>query len=456
MADYSTSKRRILPQGTRGDNYYHSLIGGAGITGILPRSVQGRFLTQTTTSWRTGSGYGYSGEDSPGSLIRENKDKNSRVSLRDNGHTFETRKEVEYLSHPFVELRGTSGSFYQGPLIPRHGTDEFSATWGTQTLTNVTFSPDDITYGTRAMRIKRPDKSPASLLQLLLELLRDMPKIPFQGLDDKLWKGPFQFGRNAGGEYLNTVFGWAPTVSDTLKICQAIVRSGELIDEYMSHAGQSLRRKHEFDVITSSRKRSDNLTLTQGLINPMGNLLSPSTTWHDQLFVNRLQMRTLHQEEVTTDRYYWTGSFTYYLDPFLKRLGKSGDFVQKASFLLGLRPDMELLWELSPWTWLADWFVNFGDCLSLTSKLQSDSLVLHYSYLMRETSKELKSTLQLVPTSSGQVMRDISRTTRVTRKVRLRGTPYGFGINTATLSEQQWAILAALGLTKNPKQLWAL
>jgi hypothetical protein len=45
----------------------------------------------------------------------------------------------------------------------------------------------------------------------------------------------------------------------------------------------------------------------------------------------------------------------------------------------------------------------------------------------------------------------ISSLYRSERKERWKATPYGFGLNMAGFTDQQWAILAALGMTKSPR-----
>jgi len=47
----------------------------------------------------------------------------------------------------------------------------------------------------------------------------------------------------------------------------------------------------------------------------------------------------------------------------------------------------------------------------------------------------------------------VSQFFQVTQKERYRASPYGFGTNPENYSPSQWAILAALGLTKGGNKL---
>jgi len=127
--------------------------------------------------------------------------------------------------------------------------------------------------------------------------------------------------------------------------------------------------------------------------------------------------------------------------------------VQKAKYLLGLQGlTPALLWELTPFSWLIDWFANIGTLISVNQALQENNLVLRYGYLMQKNTALVTIAHPGYPFYTGHTG-PLSATLTYEWKQRVRATPYGFGINTATLSASQWAILAALGLTSGPKSL---
>jgi hypothetical protein len=127
-------------------------------------------------------------------------------------------------------------------------------------------------------------------------------------------------------------------------------------------------------------------------------------------------------------------------------------YASLARKLVGFRLSPEVLWELQPWSWLVDWVFNVGQILENIESFQTDGLVMRYGYLM---CTDVVSTETTAIFSNGVFNRlgPITKRATVTRKLRVRATPYGFGLDPATWSPERWAILAALGLTKTPTSL---
>jgi hypothetical protein len=154
---------------------------------------------------------------------------------------------------------------------------------------------------------------------------------------------------------------------------------------------------------------------------------------------------------------YFTGAFRIYsselqwLDTYLAGIEA------EANTLLGTRLDPEVLWNLQPWTWLADYFVNFGDVLSNISAFTSDGVVMKYGYIMREQEirKEIffpRGVWRRTGTSTWTPATDpFSVTLTSHSKTRVKASPFGFGLNPESFTEGQWAILLALGLSKGLK-----
>jgi len=131
-------------------------------------------------------------------------------------------------------------------------------------------------------------------------------------------------------------------------------------------------------------------------------------------------------------------------------------FVEKANHLLGLELTPAVLWELAPWSWLIDWKLHIGRLLAVHQEFSTNSLVLRYGYLMVETTWEnilSMSSYDLNLNGSWTPTPSITANYVTQRKERFRATPYGFGIDTASFSDMQWSILAALGMTRSPKKL---
>lgn len=445
------------------------LMAGPGYTGVQQVVVSQRRLLQTTTSFRSGR----DGKDEiqPAALLLENQQNNQRASLFDNGHPFETRDEKVFLSHPRVTLRGASGAFYQGPFFGSDtgGPDlNWPATYASSADWSVTgFSADDITYGTRAMQKVAPDQSPAHLLQALVELKQDFPRVPLHHtLKSAKPISPHAYDKQErrdssslapvlsvpADETLNYFFGVQPTLQDLYQVLNSVIRCGKLIEQWRRDAGRMVRRSLAYDPIVTTNDRRTGMSRTYRAFNQVFNTSNP-TAWTSAMCYDQNELVSVSRLQTTTDKYSFVGAFTYYIDPILDRLGPAGIFVNNAQHLLGLTADANTIWQLTPWTWLIDWFVNLGDCISLMNRIQDKSLVLKYGYLMRESELKTTLTVDRFTVKSGAPYRDIRADYVIRRKTRIRSTPYGFGLNTGSFSLTQWAILAALGFTSGDKQL---
>jgi hypothetical protein len=372
----------------------------------------------------------------------------------DTGHEFSTLKVTKQTSHPEVVARGYGNSYYRGPLLaadPVPFWTGHNSQAGDDRVTLPFPTSLDITIGTKFLRSTMPGKSAANLSQLILELIRDLPRIPFDKFDQKLYDRR-NLPKNIGSEYLNTVFGWAPLVSDVLKVCEAIVKIDDIIAQYQRDAGpdKTVRRRREMDAVrTSSIETVDPYARLGFPYGPYA--LHAIDVFRDQFGNYPTQPNgfpsprgTLTLEINTYEKYYFVARWMYYLGSDSPIFGELRRVAQIARKALGIRLDLELLWELAPWTWMLDWFVNIGDVLAINTAIASDSHVLQYAYLMRETQVSYKYTHSGVLFGNGKLSGPISDLITQRQKQRVRATPYGFGFNLSGLSATQLAILASL------------
>lgn len=156
--------------------------------------------------------------------------------------------------------------------------------------------------------------------------------------------------------------------------------------------------------------------------------------------------------DVQSTRSWFSGAYTYHLAEADTFLGKLERYEQEMNHLLGTRFTIETLWELAPWSWLTDWFVDVGSFLGNLTALSSDRLVLRYGYVMNHQVATREHSLGgLVPKGTGPTR--VANSFSIERKARRRATPYGFGLNVEQFSASRWAILGALGMTKSPRRL---
>jgi hypothetical protein len=239
--------------------------------------------------------------------------------------------------------------------------------------------------------------------------------------------------RNAGQEYLNVEFGWRPLVNDVLSLANSIINSDELTRQYVNESGRVLHRSYTYPWDTSTSTS----TLTGQRAIPIIKQAYSTATGTQTVVTTTLTKR------------WFEGTFTYHLAP----QGSLARKEQIAAKLYGTRITPEVLWNLTPWTWAADWVFNLGDVIHNVSAFAADGLVMPWAYMMEQTSISKEYTFS----GSRLTINNQDFTSRqkltTTRKYRRKATPFGFGLNPSTFSGRQWSILVALGLARAPGQM---
>lgn len=286
--------------------------------------------------------------------------------------------------------------------------------------------------GTTAVSRSAPTNPAVSLVNALGELKRDgLPDVP--GV--QTWQSRAQVARSAGSEYLNVEFGWKPLLSDIRKTVSALKKSHDLIEQYIRDAGRNIQRHYVFP-----SERSTEIT-------DMG-MAYPGPVYINSTFTTQGR---LTRTRVTTKETWFDGCFTYYLSPGDSFLQKAKRYEQLSNQVLGTRITPEVLWNLTPWSWAADWVADFGAILANISAFLFDGQVLRYGYLMQTSIVEDTYTLKGASIAGRPL--DLWQTFGTVSKVRRRATPYGFGLDLSSFTDKQWAILAALGLSRGSSRL---
>jgi hypothetical protein len=401
--------------------------------------------SQTTTSFRTGRGIDDLSTDKDfGSTnlefrktLKKDYDRGPQ-SKYDTGHTFDTT--VQFLeSGGDVSLHDvTSGARYIGPLFSDRSLHQQSTYPGTPATVSLGY------YGPAAIKRCAPTSPHVSLSTALVELKREgLPSLP--GLN--LLKDKVAHFRELGGEYLNLEFGWKPIASDVQATIEAVRASGKMLEQFQRDSGKLVRRKTVFPEIRTTEIRSQPA---------MGRLYAPpgwsSTVFRNQ-FVNSSVTGTLYESTETVTRTWFSGAFTYFVQKDNDVLNQFRQFEAKVNHLYGLRITPDVLWNLAPWSWLSDWYVNIGDNIANASALANDGLVMKYGYLMQETTSTHRAQVSGPELKNGSGRGGWTTTFVTRRKVRTKATPYGFGSNPASFTSRQWAILSALGFARGTGQL---
>jgi len=419
--------------------------------------------SQVTLSYRTGGSEIGSDEDEE-KILHAQSSKELRRSLKDEarrnpsslhrgdtGHDFETTR-YEYIGNvPYVFMDCIYYDFgfptkyrYEGPLIANPSIFPPEMSYGFPVLPA---SNDLTSYGVEAVNRTIPTNSVASLATALAELKRE--GLPALFGSDTLREATRKrrFDKSSGSEYLNAEFGWKPLVSDLTKTMLAVSEASSLWRQLVRDSGKQVRRGYTFPVITSSETASKKVAHSSAMSDPgFFNTFNVNYTGSEPCTLTTTLTKT-------TERWF-KGAYTYHLpDEGSAQVSKLYGFEEKVNHLFGTRLTPEVVWNLAPWSWLADWHFNIGQNISNAVAMSSDSLVLKYGYLMERTTHEMSYTLSGWRLQGNPVPQSLSGTFRSIRKRRVRSTPYGFGLNPASFTNRQWAILGALGLTKSPNSL---
>lgn len=414
--------------------------GSSGLTHGF-HSLPGSPPMQTTTSFRTGGSL-FGDEDALDlgtDQLSARKSLNAEFGARqkgktrqDTGHTFETNRDETILSHPAGFIPYISpGVSYKGPIYP-------NPLYGVPSAVTWPEMPDHSLdwYGTAAIKRTTPTNPSVDLAVFLAELMREgIPAAPGKQAIQRKGKSR---SADAGSEYLNYEFGWKPVISEVQQLATTVKNLSEIVAQFERDSGKAIRRSTGFP-------RHSETSVRTGI----GQIWDPTFGGNFQYLFQNARNQGRLTETYTYDRDVWfSGAYMYHLPKDSGMLANMKRYEAYANRLLGVRITPEVLWELAPWSWFADWFGNVGDLLSNAVALSSDGLVLQYGYVMCEETRSHTIELDPVPLQAGGHTPRCSVTYRRTRKRRIRATPYGFGLNPSGFSLRQSAILTALGLTK--------
>jgi len=272
----------------------------------------------------------------------------------------------------------------------------------------------------------------------------DLAEAKSQGLPKLIgvptWKDRTNLARAAGSEYLNKEFGWDPLVSDIRDASYAAANAHKILQSYERNSGKLVRRRMELPVET---------TETWQILGAAAPWFQRTDTDNTCIVDTSQPQGLLIQCDRTYKRTWFSGAFTYHLPAgWGSRFGLV-DAAAKAGPLLGIELTPEVVWNAVPWTWALDWVSNIGDCISNTSDMLVDGLVIKYGYVMEHyvasRTYYYGGSGKYKPTG-GIVVSPV--TLFYETKRRKRASPFGFGLDWSGFTPRQLAITAALGLTR--------
>ncbi len=308
----------------------------------------------------------------------------------------------------------------------------------------------------KAISTLNPIQVHASVLTTLLELVKgDVPGLLTQLrrhlTSIQYWRSSFsdikKAGSAVGASYLENVFGWAPIIRDV----EAAIKVLATIDGLLFPEDNTRRT---FDSVVSSsfgtQEGTTNWTGNFGLLNPLG---GSARAIFDRSITGALGYAAVAIPCTFTARDTTDVRVTARFNTSLVPNAANNGHLDRMRELLGLRLTPEVLWDLTPWTWLIDWFANIGTVVGNLSNLHMSNVILNYAY--STFRREAVSAVWCRPEVSGSTSTGIQSFSgtflieyHLSQKVRFKASPYGFGTALPSLNPGQWAILVALGLAR--------
>lgn len=292
---------------------------------------------------------------------------------------------------------------------------------------------DGTGYGAEAWNKFKPGKPGAALGQFIAEM-RDVPRLL------QLRHKNF---RDIGNNYLNYQFGWRPFLKDLQDFFNVTKKVHARMRYLRNNNGKWIRRE---GAVRASEESTDYET-TNGVY-PI--LVS---AFYDTDIVPTWPVMPAAQVTVKkTEDVWFSGLFKFWIpnieDPLFR--------LRQIPKMYGLSLSPALLYELIPYSWLADWWGNMGDIMSnISSANAADNLVAKYAYVMTHTreSREITSGFNIYTDPIARTVQNVSISGMQSweRKHRVSANPYGFNIEWPDLSATQMAVLGALGVSRVPK-----
>lgn len=283
--------------------------------------------------------------------------------------------------------------------------------------------------------------APTTVIQTVVELVRgDIPSVLSNFRRNILRAGSRRrFLTEVGSEYLNVQFGWKPLFQELANILLLLITLDHMV------YGDSQYRRHR----TIQGPAFHNEYPSHGGSFWGGGHLGVSPVVGLTRMSTGVQLTGLLQESQSYDF-----KFSARFRGIAKPSRKSNSFYEMATNLLynlgGLDP--ALVWELTPWSWLMDYFVTIGDSITNAAIYSPQTGQMAQDFAYWTTRSILRQDYQVrnaTPASRievGVVPRHGDKT--IISKWREPVTPFGLGGHW-NLSSSQWSILVALGLAKS-------
>jgi len=354
---------------------------------------------------------------------------------------------------PFGFLNQYAGGFTYANWSHGFSENEFfrSGEYG-QTISNSYESVSQ--HGAEAYKRFKPKTSAFDAMQFLFDDIKDLPgqlattsklmSDSYKGfLKKNATRSQRKFAREAlmqpdrlAGDYLNYQFGWAPFVGDLIKLAKAYESFHKRYTQVARDNGHWIKRG---GTVLEAREE-----LYSAQLGGSGNVYPQLT---GDFYANPLNAATSWLSHYVERHVWFTGEFKYYIPGYTRNPSSIDNYELMVAMLrhYGVFISPSVVWELTPWTWLVDWFTNASAVIDNISSVQTDGLVSRNACLMGH-GKHYVTNQSIIHLKSGD--KNCFWLQEVETKRREYANPYGFGVSDFDLNVRQLSILAALGISR--------
>lgn len=305
-------------------------------------------------------------------------------------------------------------------------------------------------YSAKAYASAKPKFGEVELLRSIAEL-KDLPDSLRQSVKSSRdiyktlggdMKTPFMSPKAVSQDFLNHVFGWAPTVSDVMKTVSAYQNSQKTLDRLERNNGV-------YGKVHRRVVNNYSYTLTRTDYSPLVFPALGGQFFKARNFEGRSCTGYTRSYSVLSDEAWFEGSFMYYLEYFDRSRPISDGMIGRLLRLhraYGFRLSPVTVYQLTPWSWLADYFSNLGAVVSNLDSIGLDAVVNKYAFMMRHLVERRVNDTTIFTADNQTITGSWEQV--IDSKQRERANPFGFGISMEDLTSMQLAILATLGISR--------
>lgn len=286
-------------------------------------------------------------------------------------------------------------------------------------------------YMVEAYKKMKPTKPVGGIANTLAEL-RELPGM----IRGKLLSGLPGLGarwKDISNIHLAYQFGWKPLLQEIAQMIEIQINAQKYLQQLLRDENRPIRRR----IVVY-----DNFPDPQVSNHTSYGALRPVLT--TQFYAYEPKVRRVYRSR---DRIWASAQFRYWLPKGPRNIEYADRLLRRIKGG-GISPSV--LYNAVPWSWLIDWFFNFGDVLENMEAGVADRLVADRFYGMRTVQIESRDFVTAgFYRKNGEVVNfHGSAVCSAHTKSRIKGDPFGFGTKQSDLSLLQLSILGALGISK--------